>query len=148
MSKHYPGVVPSGESADTLDQNELRIPEASLSGLYNGAVAEVDPSDADPLERDFAEIERAVIALRKAEPALELSAETSLEDPLASMPPHPPSVWLVMGALWLLLALVGACAVISVAYWSPAHATVRAAHHASVGVAVSGARKHRAGDDF
>jgi hypothetical protein len=149
MSRHYVGFVPSEESDDTVQQNELRTSGASPRAPSNEAVAEVDSlSHADQLERDFAEIERAVIALRKAEPALEPSAETSFEDPLAIMPPRPPSVWLVIGALWFLLALVAGCAVVSVAHWNPAHAGMRLAHHASIGVAVGGARKHRAGDDF
>ena len=149
MSKHYLGFVPFGETDGTVEQNELRTSEASLRDPHDEAAAEVDSvSQADQLERDFAEIERAVIALRKAEPALEPSDETSLEDPLAIMPPRPPSVWLVIGALWFLLALVAGCAVVSMAHWTPAHAGMRSAHHASIGVAVGGARKHRAGDDF
>ena len=149
MSKHYLGLVPSRESDGSVEQSELRTREASLCGPYDRAAVEVDSlSQADELERDFAEIERAVIALRKGEPALQPSAETSGDDPLAIMPPSPPSVWLVMGALWLLLALVAGCAVISMAHWNPAHAGMRSAHHASIGVAVGGARKYRAGDDF
>jgi hypothetical protein len=141
MSKHYLGFEPSGEPDGIAAQGELRASEASA--------ADADSlSHADQLARDFAEIDRAVVALRKAEPALEPSAETSLEDPLTIMPPRPPSVWLVIGALWFLLALVAGCAVVSMAHWNPAHAGVRAAHHASIGVAVGGARKHRAGDDF
>ncbi len=149
MSKHYVGFVPSGESDDTGEQSELRTSEASLRGPNDEAAIELDSlSHADQLERDFAEIERAIIALRKAEPALEPSAEASFEDPLAIMPPRAPSVWLVIGALWFLLALVAGCAVVSVAHWNPAHAGIRSAHHASIGVAVRGGRKHRAGDDF
>jgi hypothetical protein len=147
MSKHF-GLVPSGDSDGRVEQTELRISDASLRDPCERAVAEVDsPSHADQLERDFAEIERAVIALRKAEPTLEPSAEISFEDPLAVMAPRPPSVWLVMGALWFLLALVAVCAVVSIAHWSPAHAGTRAAH-ASIGVSVGFGRKHRSSNDL
>jgi len=149
MSKHYLGLVPSGEPEGTAEQSELRASEASPRGPYEGAAAETGSlAHAGQLEREFAEIERAVIALRKAEPALEPSAETSFEDPLAIIAPRPPSVWLVIGALWFLLALVAACAVVSMAHWSPAHAGMRIVRHASIGVAVGSARKHRFGDDF
>jgi hypothetical protein len=148
MSTQDLGFVASGEADDTVKQDEPRASEASPRGARDGFAAEAASSDADQLERDFAEIERAVVALRRAEPALELSAETSLQDPLTIMPSHPPSVWLVMGALWFLLALVAGCAVVSMAHWTPAHAGIRIAHHTSIGVAIGGARKHRADDDF
>jgi hypothetical protein len=149
MSKHYLGLVPSGESDGGLEQNGLRTSNASLRGAYDGAPADVDsPSHADQLERDLADIARAVIALRKAEPALEPSAEISLEDPIAIMTHRPPSVWLVIGALWFLLALVAGCAVVTVAHWSPAHAGIRSARHASIGITVGRRREHGAGDDF
>jgi hypothetical protein len=147
MSKHYLGFVPSGGSDDTVEQGELRTREDSLRGSHDEAAAD-SLSHADQLVHDYAEIERAVMALRKAEPGLEPSAETSFEDPLTIMPPRPPSVWLVIGALWFLLALVAGCAVVSMAHWTPARAGMRAAHHASIGVAVGGGRKNRASDDF
>jgi hypothetical protein len=149
MSKHYLGFVPSEGSDDTLGQNEPLTSEASLRAPHDEAAVEMNSlSHIDQLQRDFAEIERAVVALRRAEPALEPSVDTSLDDPLTIMPPRAPSVWLVIGALWFLLALVAGCAVVSMAHWNPAHAGVRSAHHASIGVAVGGARKHGAGDDF
>jgi hypothetical protein len=147
MSKHYLGFEPSGESDGDPKQSVLVASEAR-GGPHDEAAAEAAlPSHADQLDRDFAEIERAVVALRKAEPALEPWAETSVEDPLAITPSQPPSVWLVIGALWLLLALIAGCAVVTVAHWSPAHAGMRGAR-ASIGVAVSAGRKHRASNDF
>jgi len=150
MSKHYLGFAPSsGEAYGSVEQGELGASEASAHRPYDRAAAEVDSLPrADQLERDFAEIERAVVALRKTEPALEPSVEASFEDPLAIMPPRPPSVLLVIGVLWFLLALVAGCAVVTMAHWTPAHAGMRSSHHASIGVAVGGGRKHRAGDDF
>jgi len=139
MSKHYFGFVPSVESDDTVEQSELQTSETSLRG---------SPDEAVQLQRDFAEIERAVVSLRRVRPALEPSAEASLEDPLTIMPPRPPSVWLVIGALWFLLALIAGCAILSMAHWTPAHAGIGSAHRASIGVPVGGGRKHRAGDDF
>jgi hypothetical protein len=133
MSNRSLSFVASGEPDVGVEQNDLRVD--SLFG-------------SDQLERDLAEIERAVVALRKAEPALEPSAEVSLEDPLAVLPPRPPSVWLLIGALWLLLALVAGCAVVTVTHWSPAHAATRSVRHASISVAVGRPRQHGTGDDL
>jgi hypothetical protein len=147
MSKHYVGFEPSGGS-DDAQLSELHASEADLQAPHDARAAEIDAlTHADQLARDFAEIERAIAALRKAEPGLEPWAETSLEDPLAVSPSEPPSVWLLIGALWLLLAAVAGCAVVTIAHWTPAHAGIRSVH-ASAGVAVSGGRKHRTGDDL
>jgi hypothetical protein len=74
---------------------------------------------ADQLARDFAEIERASAALRKAEPALEKWADTpassgSDEVPAAALA-KPRPVWLFIGLLWLSTALVTAGAVAAIA---------------------------------
>jgi hypothetical protein len=148
MSKHYSGFAPFGEPDGTVEQNELHASEASLRGPHDKDPTLDSLPHTDELERDYAAIERAVIMLRKAEPTLEPSAETSFEDPLAIMPPRPPSVWLVIGVLWFLLAMVAACAVVSMARWTPAHAGMGSAHHASIGVSVRSGRKHRADNDF
>jgi hypothetical protein len=142
MSKHYVGFESSGGS-DDAELGELHAAEADLQAPHDARAAEID----NQLAHDFAEIERAVVALRKAEPGLEPWAETSLEDPLAVSPSKPPSVWLLIGALWFLLAAVAGCAVVTIAHWTPAHAGIRSVH-TSVGVAVSGGRKHRTGDDL
>jgi hypothetical protein len=148
MSKHYVGFEPSGGSDSDAELNELHATEADLQAPHDARAAEIDAlTHADQLARDFAEIERAVVALRKAEPGLEPWAETSLEDPLAVSPSKPPSVWLVIGALWFLLAAIAGCAVVTIAHWTPAHAGIRNAQE-SVGVTVGGGRKHRAGDDL
>jgi hypothetical protein len=146
MSKHYVGFELSGGSDGDAELNELHAAQADLH-VSVGATDLDSLAHADQLARDFAEIERAVVALRKAEPRLEPWAEASVEDPLAVAPSRAPSVWLVIGALWLLLLLIGGCAVASIAHWSPAHAGLRSTH-ASVGVAVGGGRKHRADDDL
>jgi hypothetical protein len=148
MSKHYIGFEPSDGSDGDAELNELHTAEANLQAPHDARAAEIDSLvHADQLARDFAEIERAVVALRKAVPGLEPWAETSIEDPLTVSPSRPPSVWLVMGALWLLLVLIAGCAVVTIAHWTPAHAGIRNAH-ASVGITVRGGRKHRAGNDL
>ena len=148
MSKHYIGFESSDGSDGDAELNELHAAEADLHAPHDVGAAEISSlAHADQLARDFAEIERAIVALRKAEPGLEPWAETSVEDPLAASPSRPPSVWLVIGALWFLLALIGGCAVVTIAHWTPAHAGIRNVH-ASVGVAVGGGRKHRSGDDL
>jgi hypothetical protein len=149
MSKHYIGFEPSDGSDGDIELNELHTAEADLQAPHDARAAEIDSlTQADQLAREFAEIERAVFALRKAEPGLEPWAETSVEDPLlAASPSQPPSVWLVVGALWFLLVVIGCCAVVTIAHWMPAHAGIRNAS-ISVGVTVGGARKHRSGDDL
>ena len=105
MSKHYLGFSRLKNRAATRNKVRHLLLKLLSDGPHDEATAEAGSlSHADQLERDFAEIERAVVTLRKAEPALEPWAETSVEDPLAVTPSRPPSVWLVIGALWLLLA--------------------------------------------
>ena len=141
MSKHYIGFEPSGGSDGNAKLNDVHGAEADLQ-----ATRQMESGKADPLARDFDEIERAIVALRGAEPGLEPWDEASIEDPLTVSPSRPPSVWLVIGALWLLLAVIAGCAVVTIAYWTPAHAGMRNAH-TSVGVTVGGARKHRLSDN-
>jgi hypothetical protein len=150
MSKHYVGFEPSGGSDGDAELNELHATEADLQAPHDARAAEIDAlTHADQLARDFAEIERAVVTLRNAEPGLEPWSETSVEDPLTVPAPRPPSVWLVIGALWLLLSLIAGCAVVSITHWNPAHAALHSAHaSASIGVAVGGGRKHRADNDL
>ena len=65
-------------------------------------------ADDDQFNRDIAAIERASVALRRAEPALRSWAE-----PAASLnSPHP--LWLIIGTLWVSTALVALCAVFAV----------------------------------
>jgi hypothetical protein len=70
-----------------------------------------DPAVRDQLARDFAEIEAATAALRKAEPALE--SWTKTEE--TTVAPKPRPVWLLVGALWLSTALVIAIAAVAIA---------------------------------
>jgi hypothetical protein len=147
MSKHYIGFEPSDGSDGDAELNDLQVAEADRHAPHEAGAAEASSlAHADQLARDFDEIDRAIVALREAEPGLEPWDETSVEDPLAVSPSRPPSVWLVIGALWLLLAFIAGCAVVTIAHWTPAHAGMRNVH-ASVGVAVGGGRKHRLGDD-
>jgi hypothetical protein len=67
-------------------------------------------ADRDQLERDFADIERAAAALRRAEPALE-----SWTQPMAAPVRKPRPLWLLIGLLWLSTALVTAGAVVTIA---------------------------------
>jgi hypothetical protein len=148
MSKHYVGFEPSGGSDGDTKLSEPHAAEADLQAPHDARAAETDGlAHADQLARDFAEIDRAVVALRKAAPGLEPWTEASVEDPLAVSPSRPVSVWLVIGVLWFLLVLIATCAVVTIAHWTPAHAGIRSAH-ASVGITVGGGRKHGAGDNL
>jgi hypothetical protein len=149
MSKHYIGFEPSDGTDGDTELDDLHAAEADLQAPHDARAAETDSlAHAEQLAHDLAEIERAIVALRKAEPGLEPWAEASVEDPLlAASPSQPSSVWLVIGALWFLLVLVGCCAVVTVAHWTPAHAGMRGIH-TSAGVTVGGAGKHRSGNDL
>jgi hypothetical protein len=67
-------------------------------------------TDPDQLAHDFAEIERAAAALRRAEPALEAWSGAP-RNPAG----NPRSVWLLISALWLSSMLVTAGAVVAIA---------------------------------
>jgi hypothetical protein len=87
-----------------LDRRARPATDPDDSGLLAAA-------DRDHLEREIAAIERASVALRRAEPELE-----SWVDPPPATLRKPRPVWLLIGALWLSTALVtiGAAFAISV----------------------------------
>jgi hypothetical protein len=91
--------------AAALDWRAAEAAEADDSGLLAAA-------DREHLEREIAAIERASVALRRAEPELESWANPPPSVGLAK----PQPVWLLVGALWLSTALVtiGAAFAISV----------------------------------
>jgi len=64
----------------------------------------------DQLAREVAEIEVAIAALRRAEPALESWTQTPVT---TTHKPRP--VWVLIGVLWLSTALVTAGAVVAIA---------------------------------
>jgi hypothetical protein len=65
-------------------------------------------ADDDQFNRDIAAIERASVALRRAEPALRSWAEP----PASLNSPRP--LWLIIGTLWISTALVALSAVVAV----------------------------------
>lgn len=72
--------------------------------------AELERFAQEQLARDIADIERASMALRRAAPALQ-----NWSKPATPFNPRQGSVWFLVGALWLLTALVTAGAVIAIA---------------------------------
>jgi hypothetical protein len=72
--------------------------------------AELERFAQEQLARDIADIERASIALRRAAPALQ-----NWSKPTTPSNPRQLSVWYLVGALWLLTAVVTAGAVIAIA---------------------------------
>ena len=64
--------------------------------------------DDEQFNRDIAAIERASVALRRAQPALKSWAEP----PASLSSPHP--LWLIIGTLWVSTALVALSAVFAV----------------------------------
>jgi hypothetical protein len=83
-------------------------PVSDLRGDRSEASGWIAAADDDQFNRDIAAIERASVALRRAEPALRCWAE-----PTASLSsPHP--LWLIIGTLWVSTALVALSAVFAV----------------------------------
>jgi hypothetical protein len=64
----------------------------------------------EQLAREYADIERATLALRKAPPAPETRRKAARR-----LFAGPRSLWLLIGALWLSTALVTAGAVVAIA---------------------------------
>jgi hypothetical protein len=86
---------------------------AHVGNLALGAASETSvlaPAEREQLARDFADIERAIAALQRAEPALESWSKSAMP---ADSRPRP--LWLLIGVLWLSTALItaGATAIIA-----------------------------------
>lgn len=121
MSEQTLGSSPKGRSTgeafliETPGLDELRagrgnVPQEDLQreDLENArALAQMA---RDQLARDIADIEHASAALRRAEPALESWTGRS-----ATSAPKPRPLWLLIGVLWVLTALVTAGAVVVIA---------------------------------
>jgi hypothetical protein len=102
----------------TAPHSDSRMPSSqsrrdALGGERGDLMTGADPlaeTVHDQLAREFADIESASAALRRAEPALE-----SWSGEPAPSGPKPRPVWLLIGLLWLSTALVAASAVIVIA---------------------------------
>jgi len=68
------------------------------------ALGPLSAADRDQLARDYAAIEDAAAALRRAEPALRSWNDQSVAATPTSQKPRP--VWLLIGVLWVSTALV------------------------------------------
>jgi hypothetical protein len=106
------GDSPMSTSPPPLALPREPSPRQSPVGEWGSSTAGAEPlpeSVRAQLAREFADIELAAAALRRAEPALESwSGEASPSGPK----PHP--VWLLVGLLWLSTALVAASAVFAI----------------------------------
>jgi len=105
MSEPRISTLRSGHSTGHLRLVESSRPEpAPRNGGIGGRgdVALVARFDHDQLSRDFAEIEQASAALRRAVPAL----EAWTRPPAAAT--RPLSVWVLIAVLWFLSALTTA----------------------------------------
>jgi hypothetical protein len=76
----------------------------------SGAAVPSAQNVAEQLAREYADIERATLALRKAPPTPD-----SRRNPPRRLIAKPRSLWLLIGVLWLSTALVTAGAVVVVA---------------------------------
>jgi hypothetical protein len=112
MPKHHLGLLSSDHADgnafqdDTPERDATRSDARQVSAYDSGSLA---AADRDQLEREFAAIERASAALRRAEPGLQ-----SWTSPPAAMLHKPRPVWLLIGILWLSTALVTLGAVFAI----------------------------------
>jgi len=116
MPKHYLGYSPSSGSEGEAVLSEIQAFDTALRGKNYAAAREGGAlGHSDQVARDIADIERAVAALRKAEPALETWTAVSSDDPSALLPRKPRQVWFTIGLVWLSTAIVTAGAVAAIA---------------------------------
>jgi len=113
-----PNIDHGGQPSGGLDGealSEIRAFEFALRDGPREADDSAAPGQADQLERDLADIERAAAALRRAQPALEAWSSPRADDraPVATRKPRP--VWLLIGLLWFSTALVTVGAVAAIA---------------------------------
>ena len=112
MPKQDIGFISSGSAEREAVPDNTRKPAATRSDVRYASANEsgqLAAADREQLEREFAAIERATAALRRAEPAL-VSWTSS---PAATL--HKPRpVWLLIGVLWLSTALVTLGAVFAI----------------------------------
>jgi hypothetical protein len=110
MPKHPLGYELSGSEDDDTMSVAVQQFEAALSD-YAGDPGTLAQFERDQLARDIREIERATVALRRGEPAL----ESWTDDPPVVTMGKPRPVWLMIGLLWLSTALVTVGAVAAIA---------------------------------
>ncbi len=101
---------PKGGSA----LSNVRAIDAARRGVALASAADGGPlagagAEGDQLARDIADIERATLVLRTAEPALQ---NWSDQPPPTLGKPRP--VWLIVGLLWISTALVTLVAVAAI----------------------------------
>ena len=120
MRQHHHGDDTTGGASGEAMLSNVHAFETALRVSRDGAGEAGSLQQPDQIARDLADIERAIAALRKAEPALETWNETPADnlsqDPAMPAMRKPRPVWPLIGFLWLSTALVivGALAAIRV----------------------------------
>jgi hypothetical protein len=113
MSEHYLGAVPShrpGDDAIVLEPHRFEPPRRRATDKLAEDVGALTRFEQEQLARELADIERASAVLRLGEPALQ-----SWSRPPAPLVPKTRPLWLLIGVLWLLTALVTVGAVAALA---------------------------------
>lgn len=116
MSEFLLGAPPSARSGGAIPAPEKRGSGGPSGGGDSAGIDDAELGRAlaqmarEQLARDFADIERATAALRRAEPALQ-----SWSKPQAPALAKARPLWLLIGAVWLSAALVTAGTVVVIA---------------------------------
>jgi len=117
MAEQYFDSLSSGSSDSgpiSLEPRDIDLERRNfVADLAHGTVSEAGalaPAEREQLARDFADIERAIAALQRAEPALESWSRPALP---ADSRPRP--LWLLIGVLWLSTALITVGAIVVIA---------------------------------
>src|ERR1700753_2778553 len=103
-------LTPDAAAADAAMRDTATLVPRTRAAAGSDNSDVLAAADREHLEREIAAIERAVAALRRAEPELE-----SWDQPPSTTMHKPRPVWLLIGALWLSTALVTAGAAYAIA---------------------------------
>jgi hypothetical protein len=114
MSEHYLGSEPSADASSNAilpEPRNVEPPRRRATDMIGEDAHALTRFEQDQLAREFADIERASVALRLGEPALRSWTKPTM--PTAAKKPRP--LWLLIGILWLWTALVTVGAVAAIA---------------------------------
>ena len=113
MSPHLLGSLrsePSSADVISLELHRIEVERRVVADSATDVVEALAEADQDQLARDIAHIDRATLALKQAEPALQ-----PWTGPQATLPGNPRSVWLLIATLWISAALIATGAVVVIA---------------------------------
>lgn len=113
MSERHLGSLPSDQSGDLgvlLERRRAEPPRRRATDRLPEDSSALTRFEQEQLTREFADIERASAALQRVQPALQ-----SWKKPEPAASPKARPLWLVIGMLWLSIALLAGGALAALA---------------------------------